>query len=115
MSDCIFCRIASGEMGTEFVRESDEFAAFNDLNPQAPVHVLVVPKEHIETTNDFNSAERAALAGRMTAFAVEVASGLGLADDGYRMVLNCGPNGGQEVFHVHLHLLGGRRMGWPPG
>jgi len=111
MADCIFCKIASGEMGTEFVAESGGLVAFNDVNPQAPVHVLVVPKEHIETTNDLAPE----LAGAMVSLGVEVARKLGVAEDGYRMVFNSGVDGGQEVPHVHLHLLGRRRLGWPPG
>jgi len=111
MADCIFCKIASGEMGTEFVRESDDLVAFNDINPQAPVHVLIVSKEHVETTNDLAAGP----AGEMIAFGVEIARELGIAEDGYRLVFNCGPDGGQEVPHVHLHLLGRRRLSWPPG
>ena len=114
MTDCIFCKIASGEIKTEFVYQDDRVLAFRDLNPQAPTHVLVIPREHIATTNDLDEAN-AELIGRMTLAAKEVARQEGIAERGYRTVLNCNAEAGQSVFHIHLHVLGGRPMGWPPG
>ncbi len=114
MSECIFCKIAAGDFGTEFVYEDAEVVAFRDLNPQAPTHVLVIPRRHIATTNDLSEAD-AGLAGRMTLAAKQVAEQEGIGEAGYRTVLNCNADAGQEVYHIHLHLLGGRRMNWPPG
>ena len=114
MTDCIFCKIADGEIETDFVYEDDQVVAFRDLNPQAPTHVLVIPRAHIATTNDL-TAENAELVGRMTLAAKQVAEQDGIAERGYRTVLNCNPEAGQSVFHIHLHVLGGRPMGWPPG
>ncbi len=114
MTDCIFCKIAAGEIETDFVYEDDQVVAFRDLNPQAPTHVLVIPRAHIATTNDL-TAENAELVGRMTLAAKQVAEQDGIAERGYRTVLNCNPEAGQSVFHIHLHVLGGRPMGWPPG
>lgn len=114
MTDCIFCKIAGGEIETDFVYEDDQVVAFRDLNPQAPTHVLVIPREHIATTNDLTSAN-AELVGRMILVAKRIAGRDGIAERGYRMVLNCNPEAGQSVFHIHLHVLGGRPMGWPPG
>ena len=115
MSECIFCKIASGELGTEFVAETDELVAFNDINPAAPTHVLVIPKEHLENADVVGDGGRNDLAGKMMALAASVAGRLGVAEGGYRMVLNTGTDAGQEVAHMHLHLLGGRRLLWPPG
>ena len=114
MTDCIFCKIAAGEIETDFVYEDDQVVAFRDLDPQAPTHVLVIPRAHIATTNDL-TAENADLVGRMTLAAKQIAERDGIAERGYRMVLNCNPEAGQSVFHIHLHVLGGRPMGWPPG
>ena len=114
MTDCIFCKIADGEIETDFVYEDDQVVAFRDLNPQAPTHVLVIPREHIATTNDL-TAENADIVGRMTLAAKQIAEQDGIAERGYRTVLNCNPEAGQSVFHIHLHVLGGRPMGWPPG
>jgi histidine triad (HIT) family protein len=114
MTDCIFCKIAAGEIETDFVYEDDQVVAFRDLDPQAPTHVLVIPRTHIATTNDL-TAESAGLVGRMTLAAKQIAERDGIAERGYRMVLNCNPEAGQSVFHIHLHVLGGRPMGWPPG
>jgi len=114
MSDCIFCKIANGEIPSEFVYEDDGIVAFRDLNPQAPTHILIIPRRHIETTNDLTEADDA-LVGRMVRVAKIVAEQEGLAENGYRTVFNCNADGGQAVFHIHLHLLGGRAMGWPPG
>ena len=114
MTDCIFCKIADGEIETDFVYEDDQVVAFRDLNPQAPTHVLVIPRAHIATTNDL-TAENADIVGRMTLAAKQIAEQDGIAERGYRTVLNCNPEAGQSVFHIHLHVLGGRPMGWPPG
>ena len=115
MSDeCIFCRIARKEIESEVVSEDEEMFAFRDVNPQAPTHVLVIPKEHIERLTDV-SPERSELLGKLVLKGVEVASSAGLDERGFRLVLNCGPEAGQSVFHIHLHVLGGRKMGWPPG
>ena len=112
MEDCIFCKIAGGEMG-ELIYEEGNVAAFRDINPQAPVHVLVVPKEHIKDLNELT--EKPDSASELYAAAVKVAEQEGLRDDGYRIVANCGAKAGQSVWHVHLHILGGRPMRWPPG
>jgi len=114
MSDCIFCKIVQGEIPAEVVYEDDEVLAFRDLNPQAPVHVLVIPKRHLATTNDLTDDD-AALAGRLLLAAKAVAAQEGIAQEGYRTVINCNAGAGQTVFHIHLHLLGGRPLGWPPG
>ncbi|SFM55308.1 histidine triad (HIT) family protein [Ectothiorhodospira mobilis] len=114
MTDCIFCRIAQGEIPSDTVFEDDEVLAFRDLNPQAPVHILVIPKRHIATLNDL-SAEDAGLVGRLHWVAAQLARQEGIAEDGYRTVINCNPAGGQSVYHLHLHLLGGRQMAWPAG
>ena len=112
--DCIFCRIARKEMKSEVVSEDEDTFAFRDLNPQAPTHVLIVPKEHIAKLTDLTPA-RAELVGRLVLKGVELARAEGLSERGFRLVFNCGPEAGQSVFHVHLHVLGGRKMGWPPG
>lgn len=114
MNDCIFCRIATGEIPADKVYEDDTVVAFRDLNPQAPTHVLVIPRRHIATLNDLDDAGEAVV-GRMVGAARRIAAAEGLADAGYRTVMNCNEAGGQTVFHIHLHLLGGRMMHWPPG
>jgi histidine triad (HIT) family protein len=111
---CLFCRIASGEIPASKVYEDDEVFAFNDINPQAPLHVLVIPKRHIATTNDLSAADEA-LVGRLVRRAAAIAAEKGYAERGYRTVFNCNAEAGQTVFHVHLHLLAGRGLGWPPG
>ena len=113
VADCIFCKIASGKMGTPLVYQDDMVAAFRDINPQAPVHILVVPKRHIEKLNDLEKEET--LTAGLLRVCILLARQEGLADDGYRLVANCGAKAGQSVFHVHVHLLGGRPMQWPPG
>jgi len=113
VADCIFCRIASGEMGTGLVYEDKKIAAFRDINPQAPTHILVVPKEHVETLNDLNNKEDIVKA--LIKACIRIAKDEGIAEDGYRIVANCGAKAGQSVQHVHFHLLGGRAMRWPPG
>ena len=111
---CFFCSIANKETETEFLYEDNDVVAFRDINPQAPTHVLVIPKKHIATLNDAENAD-AALLGKMQIVAKKIAQELGHAEDGYRTTMNCNVHGGQTVFHIHLHLLGGRQMGWPPG
>ena len=112
MADCIFCKMASGEIKPDIVFENDHVLAFKDNNPQAPIHVLVIPKAHIATLNDLNDTR---LGGEILEVAVSVADELGIAEAGYRTVFNCNGNGGQAVYHLHLHLLGGRQLTWPPG
>ncbi len=114
MLECVFCNILSGKTPAEFVYENERIVAFRDINPQAPVHVLVVPRKHIPTTNDVQP-EDAELLGEMILVARQVAEKEGIAESGYRLVMNCNENSGQEIYHLHLHVLGGRRMTWPPG
>jgi histidine triad (HIT) family protein len=111
---CLFCRIVSGEIPSSRVFEDDELVAFNDINPQAPMHVLVVPRKHIASLNDLTTAD-AALVGTMLTRAAAIAKDRGCDRSGYRAVFNCNADAGQTVFHLHLHVLGGRRMAWPPG
>ncbi len=113
-SDCLFCKIADGDVPTALVHQDDRIVAFRDINPQAPVHVLLIPREHIGSLDDADDAHRVLL-GHLLLAARDVARSEGLADDGYRAVLNVGADGGQTVQHLHLHLLGGRSLDWPPG
>jgi histidine triad (HIT) family protein len=113
-ASCIFCRIVGGEIPARRVHEDGEVIAFEDVNPQAPVHALVVPRAHIPTLNDLRP-EHAGLAGRIVLVARDVAAKKGLGERGYRLVWNCMEEAGQSVFHLHMHVLGGRRFGWPPG
>ena len=115
MTDCIFCQIATGEIPAKIVTRSPEFVAFEDLNPQAPVHLLMIPTTHLPAARDAKDASSQALLGRLLAFACEVATAQGLDAKGYHLVTNTGADGGQSVFHLHFHLLGGRKMAWPPG
>ncbi|MCL5102589.1 MAG: histidine triad nucleotide-binding protein [Armatimonadetes bacterium] len=112
--DCIFCKIANGEIG-KLVYEDNAVAAFDDLNPQAPVHVLIVPKKHIERISDVTSSPDAALMGHILTVANRIAAERGISEEGYRIVVNCNEGAGQSVWHIHFHLLGGRELGWPPG
>ncbi len=114
MHDCIFCKIAAGDIPADIVYQDDQVVGFRDLNPQAPSHVLLIPRKHIATLNDL-LPEDEAIVGRLLGAAREVAHREGFADEGYRTVINCNAHGGQTVFHIHLHLLGGRAMRWPPG
>ena len=114
MSDCIFCRIAAGQIPATMLYDDGEVLAFRDINPEAPVHLLIVPRRHISTLNDLNEAD-AALIGRLYLAGKQVAAELGVAERGYRTVINCNRDAGQIVFHIHMHLLSGREMGWPPG
>jgi histidine triad (HIT) family protein len=111
---CLFCKIIAGEIPASKVYEDDRLIAFNDINPQAPMHVLVVPKEHIATVNDLDAAHES-LVGIMIRRAAAIAAERGFAGSGYRTVFNCNAQAGQTVFHLHLHVLGGRPMAWPPG
>jgi histidine triad (HIT) family protein len=114
MNDCLFCKMVKGEIKPDMVRETNELIAFRDINPQASTHVLIVPRKHISTANDLTTADEA-LIGKLILAAREIAQQEGIAESGYRLVMNCNAGAGQTVFHVHLHLLGGRRMTWPPG
>ncbi|MFQ6104323.1 MAG: histidine triad nucleotide-binding protein [Candidatus Glassbacteria bacterium] len=112
--ECLFCKITAGEIQSEIVYEDDTVVAFEDISPQAPVHILVVPKKHISTLDDLTD-EDSSLAGELLIVAKELAKEKGVTDKGYRIVLNCNRGAGQTVFHIHAHLLGGREFGWPPG
>ena len=107
--DCLFCKIVAGEIPAAKVYEDDRLLAFNDINPQAPVHILIIPKEHIATINDL-TPEHNDLLGHMINTAREIAAEQGLADDGYRLIFNCNEQGGQTVYHIHLHIMGGRQL-----
>ncbi len=114
MNDCIFCKIASGDIPAKLACQNERVIAFHDLNPQAPHHLLIVPRRHIATLNDL-SADEAPLVGEMVDIARQLGEQLGFAQSGYRLVFNCNADGGQSVYHIHLHLLGGRSLRWPPG
>jgi histidine triad (HIT) family protein len=106
--------MVDGEIQPDVVYEDEDVLAFRDTNPQSPTHVLLIPKEHIATTNDLDESN-AAIVGRLYLAARQVAANEGIAERGYRLVMNCNPEAGQSVYHIHLHLLGGRPMNWPPG
>lgn len=114
MSDCIFCKIISGDIPADIVYQDDEVLAFRDLNPQAPTHILVIPKKHISTINDMQEKDAQRI-GNMYLAAKQIARDEGIDESGYRAVMNCNAGAGQTVFHIHLHVLGGRGMSWPPG
>ncbi|MGH9797366.1 MAG: histidine triad nucleotide-binding protein [Candidatus Polarisedimenticolia bacterium] len=114
MADCVFCKIARKEIPSKTVYEDPQVVAFEDLNPQAPVHTLIIPKRHFATFNDVGAGEEGLL-GHMMLVAAGIAKDKGLGDRGYRLAANCLESAGQSVFHIHLHLLGGRTFGWPPG
>ncbi len=114
MSDCLFCKIVSGDIPGDIVYQDDEIVAFNDINPQAPVHVLVIPRKHIATHNDLTENDTQ-LIGSLLVRIKSMAQNIQVLNKGYRIVTNCGSESGQSVFHVHFHLLGGRPMQWPPG
>ncbi len=114
MTDCLFCKMASGAIKPDIVYQDDAVLAFRDINPQAPLHVLVIPKRHISTLNDLQETD-GALIGKLYLAAKQIAAQEGVALRGYRTVMNCNAEAGQSVFHVHLHVLGGRPMHWPPG
>jgi len=115
MADCLFCKIVAGDIPARIVKRSADALAFRDVDAKAPVHVLVIPTQHISAVRNAKGADGERLLGRLLAFAAEVASEQGLDGDGYRIVTNTGRNGGQSVDHLHLHVLGGRKMTWPPG
>ena len=114
MSTCLFCRIIAGEIPSTKIYEDDQLIAFNDINPQAPMHVLVVPRAHVATLNDLESGHDG-LVGAMVRRGAAIAAERGYDASGFRTVFNCNADAGQAVFHIHLHVLGGRKMSWPPG
>ena len=113
-NDCLFCKIVDGDIPAEVIYEADTALAFRDISPQAPTHVLIIPRRHVSTINDLEAADEE-LVGQLFSAAKAVAQQEGLTESGYRTVMNCGEGAGQSVFHIHLHLLGGRPMLWPPG
>ncbi|MFI3187592.1 MAG: histidine triad nucleotide-binding protein [Methylococcaceae bacterium] len=112
MTDCIFCKMVAGLIKPDVVFEDDNILAFRDIKPQAPTHILIIPKRHVATLNDLDDT---LLAGQLLQAAIMLAKQEGLSEAGYRTVFNCNRHGGQDVYHLHLHLLGGRQMVWPPG
>jgi len=112
--DCLFCKIANGEIPAKLLYQDDKIVAFEDIHPQGPHHKIIIPRAHIATLNELNT-ENCGVIGEMTLRATELAKELGIAEAGYRLVMNCNAAGGQTVFHIHLHLIGGRSMTWPPG
>jgi len=115
MADCLFCKVVAGEIPAKIVKRTAEAVVFHDIDPKAPVHVLVIPTRHVAAVRNAKGREDEALLGRLLALSAEVASELGLDRGGYRIVTNTGPDAGQSVDHLHLHVLGGRTLGWPPG
>jgi histidine triad (HIT) family protein len=113
-SDCLFCKIGSGEIEANIIYETDEVIAFRDINPQAPTHALIIPKRHIATINELEESD-AEIVGKLFIAAGEIASQEGFSEPGYRVTMNCNAAAGQTVLHIHLHLLGGRDFSWPPG
>jgi len=113
-SNCLFCKILSGDIPADIVYESETAIAFRDINPQAPTHLVIIPRKHIETINDIVEEDEV-LVGSLYSAAREIAAAEGIAEDGFRTVMNCNEGAGQTVFHIHLHLLGGRPLTWPPG
>jgi len=114
MNNCIFCDIVEGKMKADIIYNSDDIIAFKDIRPQAPIHILIIPRKHIPTLNDIKSEDKS-LIGEMFLAAQTIAQKFGLSERGYRTVFNCNRDAGQEVYHIHLHLLGGRKLHWPPG
>jgi histidine triad (HIT) family protein len=113
-SDCLFCKILAGDIPADIIFESDDAIAFRDINPQAPTHALIIPRKHVATINDLEEGDEA-LVGNLFLAAKSIAADEGIAAAGYRVVMNCNAAAGQTVFHLHLHLLGGRELAWPPG
>ncbi len=111
---CLFCKIINREIPAEIVFEDDEVLVFEDIAPQAPTHLLVIPKRHVATLNDLDEADQS-LVGRLPIVAARLAKERGFAEEGYRVVMNCNDDGGQTVYHIHMHLMGGRRFTWPAG
>jgi len=114
MSDCLFCKIVNGDIKSDKVFENDHILAFNDISPKAPVHILIIPKKHIPTILDLQDSDKWII-GELFSIANSIAKEKGVAEEGFRLVMNCNKNSGQAVFHIHLHLLGGRIFKWPPG
>lgn len=114
MSDCLFCKILDGDIPCDKVYDNDHVIAFRDVNPQAPTHILVIPRQHISTVNDLTEDNKN-IVGEMMLAAKQVAKQEGMEETGYRLVMNCNEGAGQTVFHIHLHILGGRSLNWPPG
>ncbi len=112
--DCLFCKILNGEIPADIVYESDSAIAFRDINAQAPTHVLIIPRKHIATINDLDDEDQEVV-GSLYLAAKDIARAEGISDEGYRAVMNCNEGAGQSVFHIHLHVLGGRALSWPPG
>lgn len=112
--DCVFCKILAGDIPADIVYESDTVCAFRDINPQAPTHAVIIPRQHIATINDIGEDDRT-IVGSLFLAAQEIAHQEGVAEQGYRVVMNCNQAAGQTVFHIHLHILGGRSLSWPPG
>ena len=113
-SDCLFCKILDGDIPADIIFSSDDVIAFRDISPQAPTHALIIPRKHVATINDLEEGDEA-LVGNLFLAAKKIAAEEGIADAGYRVAMNCNEAAGQTVFHLHLHLLGGRKLGWPPG
>ena len=113
-SDCLFCRIGAGEIPADVIRATSDWVAFRDINPQAPTHILIIPRLHVASVSELEEAQTGVM-GRLFLAAKELAREEGIDEAGYRMVVNAGADAGQTVFHIHMHLLGGREMGWPPG
>jgi histidine triad (HIT) family protein len=112
--DCLFCKLINGDIPANILYQDDDVLAFEDIMPQAPIHFLVIPKRHISTLNDLTDAD-AAIVGKLQITAAKVAKQKGISEEGYRVVMNCNEMGGQTVYHIHMHVLGGRAMTWPPG
>lgn len=115
MADCLFCRIVAGEIPAKVAKRTADAVAFHDIDPKAPVHVLVIPTKHVPAVRNATGPEHEVMLGRLLTFSAQVASELGLDAKGYRIVTNTGPDAGQSVDHLHLHVLGGRKLAWPPG
>jgi len=113
-ADCLFCKIVAGEIPANVIYQDDHVLAFEDINPQAPTHTLIIPREHLATLDELDESKEA-IAGKILVAARNIAREKGLDDRGYRLVANCLESAGQTVFHIHFHLLGGRNLGWPPG
>lgn len=114
LTDCLFCKILEKKIPAKIIYEDEKTMAFEDIAPQAPVHIIIIPKEHISTLNDLQPCHNE-LIGHMTQVAKKIAQNRKIDEDGYRILMNCNAGAGQSVFHIHMHVLGGRRMNWPPG
>ena len=114
MADCVFCKIAAGEMDTELLYEDEDIVAFEDINPRAPTHLLIIPRKHIATLDELQG-EDYHLVGDIYRVANQLAEEAGISDNGYQIMANCKEDGGQVIYHIHFHLLGGRKLNWPPG